>query len=141
MRGDSARGLLIAVCSVGVAFLAGYPLHISLLRVHSPKDYVYNAIFWGSLLAAMILISTRWLRAGKRWWIPVICGIAIGYGSSLVGYAGLIAAVGRVQNLKESADFLFVLAFPLIAFGWLLGGIAATSAYAMDCLLSGRRSA
>ena len=139
MCGGFARAFWSSFCAVGIAFVVGYPLHISALRLHSARDYVYSAVFWSVLLTVLIVTRSRWLQTRKHWWLAALSGVAMGYGSSLIGYASLVVAVGRVQNLKEAADVLFVLSFPLIAFGWMLGGIAAICAYALDRLFSGQR--
>lgn len=118
---------MITCCSAVIAFALGYPLHISLLRVHSSKDHVYSAEFWGVLVAALTVIQWKWTKERQSWWRPLLRGVVVGYGSSLIGYTALVIAVGRVQNLRTSSDSLYVLLFPMVAFGWLMEGVLRCS--------------
>lgn len=135
MRMKRAKGLLITCCSIGVVFSFGYPFHISLLRLHSSKDYVYSAVFWSLLLATLIVARAKWRNGRGQWWKPILGGAALGYVSSLLSYAVLVTAVGRVHTFREFSDILFVLFFPLVTFGWLIGAASAVCAHILDGLL------
>jgi hypothetical protein len=128
---DSRRTLLLVCCSVVAGFIVGYPLKISILRLHSPRDYAYNYTFWFILLFLSLLLGYRSGGESRtRPFITTAAGLLLGYLSSFVGYGVLLVSLGQQSAVTRDITHLgFLFVFPLLTFGWAIGGIAALSFY------------